>query len=223
MAGNSAIGERRFADRESAGRALADRLVALDLKDPVVLALPRGGVPVGAEIAKRLKAPLDLILVRKIGHPRQPELAIGAVVDGSEPELVKNEEALWGLPDAERVLADGEARELKEIERRRNLYFGGRKRAPITGRSAIVVDDGIATGATMRAALVATRRLKPAKLVLAVPVAPAETIAALRNEVDEVVCLAIPEPFYAIGLHYRDFHQLGDKEVISLLNLAQPS
>lgn len=206
-----------FADREAAGRALAEKLAVLDLKDPVVLALPRGGVPVGYEIARRLKAPLDLVLVRKIGHPWQPELAIGAVVDGSEPQLVRNDDALAGLPDPERVLAEGEARELKEIERRRSLYFNGGQRVAITGSSAIVVDDGIATGATMRAALIATRRLKPAKLVLAVPVAPAETIEELRREVDEVVCLAMPAPFYAIGLHYRDFHQLDDEAVISLL------
>ena len=110
---------------------MAEKLAALDLKDPVVLALPRGGVPVGAEIAKRLKAPLDLVLVRKIGHPWQPELAIGAVVDGSEPQLVKNEEALFGLPDPERVLSEGMARELKEIERRRLLYFGGHARVTV--------------------------------------------------------------------------------------------
>jgi len=223
MARGQEFGDHVFADRESAGRALAEKLAMLALKDPVVLALPRGGVPVGAEIARRLKAPLDLVLVRKIGHPLQPELAIGAVVDGSQPQLVKNEESLWGLPNAERVLAQGEARELKEIERRRNLYFGGRERVPVAGRSAIVVDDGIATGATMRAALIATRRLNPAKLVLAVPVAPADTIAALRSDVDEVVCLATPEPFYAIGLHYRNFHQLDDKEVMDLLRSAQPS
>jgi len=219
--GEEQFGRRAFADRESAGRILAERLAALNLKDPVVLALPRGGVPVGAEIAKRLGAALDLVLVRKIGHPWQPELAIGAVVDGSEPQLVKNEEALCDLPDAERALAEGEARELKEIERRRRLYFGDRSRAPVAGRSAIVVDDGIATGATMRAALIATRRLNPAKLILATPVAPPETLAALRGQVDEIVCLATPEPFYAIGLYYRDFHQLGDEEVIDLLRLAR--
>lgn len=215
------IGPRGFATREDAGRMLAERLASMALGNPVVLALPRGGVPVASEIAKRLKAPLDLVLVRKIGHPWQPELAIGAVVDGSEPQLVKNEEALAGLPDRERVLAEGEARELKEIERRRSLYFGGRPRVSIAGRDAIVVDDGIATGATMRAALIATRRLKPAKLVLATPVAPAETLAELRTEVDEVVCLATPEPFYAIGLWYQDFHQLTDEEVIALLHAAE--
>jgi predicted phosphoribosyltransferase len=196
---------------------LAERIAALELKDPVVLGLPRGGLPVAFEIAARLKAPLDVVLVRKIGHPWQPELAIGAVVDGSEPQLVKNEEAMLGLPDAERVLAEGEARELKEIDRRRALYLGSRPRAVIAGRSAIVVDDGIATGATMRAALIATRRLGPAKLVLAVPVAPADVLEELRTEVDDVVCLATPEPFYAIGLWYQDFHQLTDKEVIALL------
>ncbi|MFZ1991132.1 MAG: phosphoribosyltransferase [Alphaproteobacteria bacterium] len=211
------IGPRGLADRETAGRLLAEKVAALELKDPVVLGLPRGGVPVAFEIAKRLNAPLDLVLVRKIGHPWQPELAIGAVVDGSEPQLVKNDEAMLGLPDAERILAEGEARELKEIERRRALYFGDRPRAAIAGKSAIVVDDGIATGATMRAALIATRRLGPAKLVLAVPVAPPEVIEALRSEVDDVVCLATPELFYAIGLWYQDFHQLTDKDVIALL------
>jgi putative phosphoribosyl transferase len=215
------IAPREFKDRETAGRLLGARLLKLDLKDPVVLALPRGGVPVAYEIAKCLNAPLDLVLVRKIGHPWQPELAIGAVVDGSEPQLVRNDEALAGLPDTERVLAEGEDRELKEIERRRVLYLGGRQRAPISGRSAIIVDDGIATGATMRAALIAVRRLKPARLVLATPVAPAEVIAELRTEADDIVCLATPEPFYAIGLWYQDFHQLSDKEVVELLRVRR--
>ena len=217
-----AIGPRGFADREAAGRLLAEKLAARAFKDPVVLALPRGGVPVAYEVAKRLKAPLDLVLVRKIGHPWQPELALGAVVDGAEPQLVRNEEVLATLPDGEKALAEGEARELKEIERRRVRYFGDRKRVSVAGRSAIVVDDGIATGATMRAALIAVRRLKPARLILATPVAPADAIAELSREVDETVCLAMPEPFYAIGLWYEDFHQLTDEEVVRLLRDAQP-
>jgi putative phosphoribosyl transferase len=214
--------EDRFADRTEAGRLLAERLRHLAAEHPVVLALPRGGVPVGLEIARALQAPLDLVLVRKIGAPFQPELALGAVVDGDRPETVLNEEIVRALGVPESYLAEASARQLEEIERRRARYLAGRTRVPVEGRTAIVVDDGIATGATMEAALHATRRAKPRRLVLATPVAPPDTLERLRPETDEVVCLATPEFFPAIGAFYRDFRQVSDDEVVELLRRALP-
>jgi putative phosphoribosyl transferase len=211
-----------FADRVEAGRALAERLVEKKYEKPVVLALPRGGVPVAAEVAKALGAPLDIILVRKIGVPSQPELAVAAVVDGEHPELVVNEDVQRLAHVSDEEIERARARELAEIERRRALYLQGRARVPIKGATAIVIDDGIATGATVRAALKSLRRSKPKKLVLAVAVAPPDAIAMLRAEVDEIICLQTPEPFYAIGLYYRDFGQVSDQEVIALLSQAGP-
>jgi putative phosphoribosyl transferase len=209
-----------FQDRVTAGRALGARLAAMGLADPVVLALPRGGVPVGLEVARALNAPLDLLLVRKIGVPWQPELAVGAVMDGGEPVVVIEPyvQAETGI-DREYVEKRA-AQELQEIERRRALYLAHRAPEAVAGRTAIVVDDGIATGTTVRAALRGLRKRGPARLVLAVPVAPPETIDALRAEVDDVVCLAQPEPFGAIGYFYLDFHQLTDDEVIALMRQA---
>jgi putative phosphoribosyl transferase len=206
-----------FASRSAAGRALAGVLARKHLTDPVVLALPRGGVPVAAEIARRLGAPLDLVLVRKIGVPYQRELAAAAVVDGGDAEIVTNDDvmAMTGLTRAD--IGRLAKRELAEIERRRQAYLQARDRVPLEGRTLIVVDDGIATGATVRAALIALRRRHPRALILAVPVAPADTVAALRAEVDDVVCLEMPDPFIAIGLHYRDFHQLSDADVVAAL------
>jgi putative phosphoribosyl transferase len=212
-----------FADRAEAGRALARRLARLAAEQPVVLALPRGGVPVGFEIARVLRAPLDLVLVRKIGAPFQPELAIGAVVDGGRAQAVMNEEILREFEIPESYVEQERARQLEEIERRRNVYLAGRARAPVEGRTAIVVDDGIATGATMEAALEAVRRAEPKRLVLAVPVAPPDTIERLRPFADEVVCLATPRLFGAIGAFYADFRQLDDQQVIDLLERASRS
>ncbi|MGA8259140.1 MAG: phosphoribosyltransferase [Arenicellales bacterium] len=209
-----------FADRSQAGRMLAERLVEKRYARPVVLALPRGGVPVAAEVARALDAPLDLVLVRKIGVPYQPELALAAVVDGSNPELVVNEDVrrMTGISDEqlERLMAH----EIAEIERRRRIYLEGRDRISIEGATAIVIDDGIATGATVRAALKALRRGKPDKLVLAAPVAPPDTVEDLQSEVDEIVCLRTPDPFYAIGAFYRDFTQTSDEEVVAILARA---
>jgi predicted phosphoribosyltransferase len=206
-----------FKDRYEAGGKLAQMLTAYKDQQPVVLALPRGGVPVAAEVARALNAPLDLILVRKIGVPFQPELAMGAVVDGGTPIVVRNEDVirLSGISESEfKSVCDSE---LAEIERRRQRYLGSRERVNVTNGTAIVIDDGIATGATMRAALRATRMRNPRKLVLAVPVAPTESLAALREEVDEVVCVEDHEYFGAIGLYYRDFRQIVDEEVIETL------
>ena len=206
-----------FEDRNQAGRLLAEELLRFKDQDPVVLALPRGGVPVAVEICERLDAPLDLILVRKIGAPVRPELAVAAVVDGEHQELVVNEDIVQMLRLSRAYIEREAARQVEEIERRRRLYLGGRERVEVAGKTAIVVDDGIATGATMRVALRALRRRNPAKLVLAVPVAPPETVDALREQVDEVVCPSTPSFFGAIGRFYRDFRQVSDEEVRELL------
>ena len=209
-----------FENRTVAGRALGERLARMKLADPVVLALPRGGVPVGLEVARALHAPLDLLLVRKIGVPWQPELAVGAVMDGGAPVIVVEPRVMAETGIDRQYIEDRAQQELKEIERRRAVYLAHRVPEPVAGRTAIVVDDGIATGTTMRAALRGLRQRKPARLVLAVPVAPPETIDALRAEVDDVVCLMQPGFFGAIGYFYIDFHQLTDDEVIELMRQA---
>lgn len=209
-----------FRNRKDAGERLAGELQRFRDAHPAVLALPRGGVPVGYEIARALSAPLDLVLVRKIGMPGQPELALGAVADGKHPETVVNEEVM-ALGHVPPEYVDGESkRQLEEIERRRQRYLGERQRIDVKGRTAIVVDDGVATGATIRAALRSVRRGNPARLVLALPVGPAETVAALRQEVDELICLWTPEPFFAIGAFYLDFPQVDDATVKRLLQQA---
>ncbi|HLN11322.1 MAG TPA: phosphoribosyltransferase family protein [Xanthobacteraceae bacterium] len=209
-----------FADRTEAGRRLAAALEAYRGRRPVVLALPRGGVPVAEQVATALGAPLDLILVRKIGVPSQPELAMGAVVDGSRPLIVRNDDVIRMIGISETAFQAVCARELKEIERRRRSYLGDRAPVEVAGRAAIVIDDGIATGATTRAALRATRARHPATLVLAVPVAPIDTLAGLRREVDAIVCLESPEDFDAIGMFYDDFRQVTDQEVTRSLKRA---
>lgn len=207
----------RFIDRADAGRMLADRLRALQLDDPVVYALPRGGVPVAVEIAKALKAPLDLVFVRKIGAPGHPELALAAVVDGETAQTVLNETvgALTGASAG--FLKTAGDRELAEIERRRPRYLGTRQHIDPSGHTAIVVDDGLATGATAKAALQALRRRGAAKMILAVPVAPLDMLEPMRSEADEVVCLETPQPFFSVGAFYDDFHQLSDAETVTLL------
>ena len=208
----------RFKNRTDAGRQLAQALARYKDQRPVILALPRGGVPVAAEVAAKLDAPLDLVLVRKIGVPFQPELAMGAVVDGGSPIVVRNEEVIEIVGIDEAHFNAARDRELAEIERRRQCYLGDRPRLDIAGRVAIVVDDGVATGATTRAALRSVAARKPSKLVLAIPVAPAEAITTLQKEVDDVVCLEAHERFRAIGLHYDDFRQVSDDEVRLLLS-----
>ncbi|MDX1649181.1 MAG: phosphoribosyltransferase [Myxococcota bacterium] len=209
-----------FTDRRDAGRRLAARLEHLRDRDPVVLALPRGGVPVAYEVARALAAPLDLVMVRKIGAPRQPELAVAAVVDGDQPEIVENGD-IMGQLGLDRAWVESAARaELHEIDRRRAHYLKGRSPLPVRGRAAILVDDGIATGASFEAALRATRRREPGHLVMAVPVAPPETVERLRAQVDEAVCLDTPAGFGAVGAFYRDFSQTSDEEVVDLLARA---
>jgi len=206
-----------FTNRAEAGQKLAIALAGYRDSNPVVLALPRGGVPVAAEIAAALGAPLDLILVRKIGVPFEPELAMGAVVDGGAPLVVRNEDVIRhaGVSQADfEAVCDAETR---EIERRRKRYLGSRDRADVAGCTAIVVDDGVATGATTRAALRATRQRNPQRLILAVPVAPSDGLAELRREADEVVCLEDYPLFGAIGFYYADFRQVSDEDVIAIL------
>lgn len=208
-----------FKDRTEAGQKLAAKASGYKKQRPVVLALPRGGVPVAAEVAKALDAPIDLVLVRKIGVPFQPELAMGAVVDGESPVIVRNEDVirLAGIDDKQFKSVCDE--QLAEIERRRVRYLGNRARVEVSGRTVIIIDDGIATGATMRAALRATRQRGPKRLILAVPVAPPDTIAELREEADEVVCLETHAFFGAIGAYYLNFQQVSDEEVTRLLAL----
>ncbi len=206
-----------FKDRSDAGRKLAKALAGYKKRKPVILALPRGGVPVAAEVCTALKAPLDLILVRKLGVPFQPELAMGAIVDGETPIIVRNEDVIRAANIDEvtfNAICDAE---LSEIERRRRQYLDSRNRVEIAGHTAIVIDDGIATGATMRAALQATRARNPQELVLAVPVAPTSTIAELRSVADDLICLEDYEFFGAIGVYYANFRQVSDQEVIEIL------
>ena len=210
----------RFVDRRDAGRQLARRVAALKLDHPIVYALPRGGVPVAAEIAAVLDAPLDLVLVRKIGAPMQPELAVGAVVDGESPELVINHDIARLTGATQEYIDAACARELAEIERRRMRYLPDRPRPDPKDRTAIVVDDGIATGATAIAALHALKKRGARRLVVAVPVAPPDTVARLAREADEVVCLLEPVDFWGISSFYADFHQLEDEEVTRALEAA---
>ena len=208
---------KRFADRAAAGRLLAERLAAMGLAQPVIYALPRGGVPVARVIADVLRAPLELILVRKIGAPGQTELALGAVVEGSPPVTVVNPDVQAATGADAAYLARVRAQELQEIDRRRALYLPGRERVAPSGRVAVVVDDGLATGATAKAALTAIRQQGAARTVLAVPVAPAETLAEMQAYADAVVCLVAAQRFDGVGAFYDDFHQLSDEETIALL------
>ena len=206
-----------FKNRQQAGQLLAEEIARHGYDDPIVLGLPRGGVPVAAEVAAKLKAPLDVILVRKIGAPMQPELAIGAVVDGDTPEVVRNEELIRELGLTEDDFREEAQRQLEIIEARRKLWVAGRPRIPVKDKTAIIVDDGIATGATVRASLHALKRQGPKRTVVATPVAPLQAVEALRGEADEVICLEIPAFFGAISVFYVDFSQVSDAEVSRLL------
>ena len=209
-----------FADRRDAGRKLAREVQDCAFQNPIVLALPRGGVPVGFEVAKALGAPLDVLLVRKIGAPGHEEYGIGALVDGTSPRVVIDEASARMVGATKDYIDRQIAAQLAEIERRRALYRTG---APVrtTCRTAVVVDDGIATGGSMRAALQSLAQARPARIILAVPLAPTEVLPALRKLCDRLICLASPEPFYAVGVHYRDFTQTRDEEVIHLLAEAR--
>jgi len=213
----SSVPSGQFHDRQQAGRLLAQALMHLKGKAPIVLALPRGGVPVAAEVASALGAPLDVVVVRKIGAPFQRELGVGALVLLDQPEVVWNHSLLAELGLLEsRLRSDVEEQEI-EARRRLALYRGDRPALDLKGRTVILVDDGLATGITAEAALQALRRARPARLVLAVPVAPPDTLARLSNAADETVCLMQPPWFSAVGQFYEDFNQTADEEVVSLL------
>jgi putative phosphoribosyl transferase len=208
-----------FSDRADAGRRLAAQLTPYaGRSDVLVLALPRGGVPVAAEVACALQAPLDVFLVRKLGVPGHEELAMGAVASGGVRVL--NHDVVEELEIPARVIEQVTERELRELDRREREYRGPRAPVNVAGRTVIVVDDGLATGSSMRAAAAALVRQAPARLVIAVPIAARATCDALRTEVDEIVCVMTPDPFYAVGLWYQDFRQTTDEEVRRLL--AQP-
>ncbi|MBP1149354.1 phosphoribosyltransferase [Methylocaldum sp. RMAD-M] len=208
-----------FENRTDAGRQLAQALGAYaGRSDLIVLALPRGGVPVAYEVARALKAPLDLLIVRKLGTPGNPELAMGAIASGGASVLNRDVVSIYRISDE--VIENAAAKERQELERRERLYRGDRPYPDIENRCIIVVDDGIATGATMRAGLAALRQRNPACVVVAVPLAPTDTVERLRAEVDEVVCLTTPEPFFAVGQGYRDFSQTTDDEVREILTRA---
>ncbi len=204
----------RFRDRADAGRRLAALLARYKNQDAVVYALPRGGVPVAKEIAKALNCPLDLIIIRKIGHPWNPEYALGAIAE--DGLLVVQEEDLTRL-DQDWFAAEKQ-RQLQEAARRRQLYLGGKQPLSAAGKIAILVDDGIATGSTMLVAVKKVRREKPARIVVAVAVSPRDTARQFAKEVDEFVAASIPEPFWgAIGYYYDDFTQVSDEAVMALL------
>jgi putative phosphoribosyl transferase len=210
---------RQFRDRTDAGRRLAERLAAYAGRpDLLVLALPRGGVPVAFEVAKALSAPLDVFLVRKLGVPGHEELAMGALASGGV--IVLNDDVVGPLRIPNHVIDDVAAVEQRELERREHLYRGNRPPIDAHGKTIILVDDGLATGATMRAAAAALRRQQPARIAIAVPTAAPETCDEFRAEVDDIVCAITPDPFYAVGLWYEDFSQTTDDEVRNLLDLA---
>ncbi len=208
--------DRIFEDRQDAGRALAERLSDYAGRpDVIVLALPRGGVPVGAEVARALGAPLDVLVVRKLGLPGQEELAMGAIASGGVRVLNEEVVSLTGVP---REVIDRVAEEEgRELERREAAYRGDRPPPDVAGRTVILVDDGIATGSTLRAAVEALRKQGPARIVVAVPTAPKAACEALGEVADEVICVTTPEPFFAISLSYRSFPQMSDEEVREIL------
>lgn len=212
--------DNRFPDRTDAGRQLAARLVDMKLDHPQVYALPRGGVPVAVEIAAALKAPLDLILVRKIGAPGNPELALGAIAEGPDTEVIVNED-VWMSTRAEPIYFNEEkVRQQEELARRAAAYLGDRPRLDPAGKTVVVVDDGLATGATMKAALSALARRKARRLILALPVAPKDTLHVFADLADDIICLNPATTFRGVGAFYQNFDQLTDAEVVALLDRA---
>jgi len=208
-----------YRNRAEAGRMLADKLSGYaGRSDVLVLGLPRGGLPVAFEVAQALHAPLDVFTVRKLGLPGQEELAMGAIATGGIRVL--NDEVVRGLEIGREAIDAVAAREQRELERRERQYRGDRPHADPRGCVVILIDDGVATGSTMRAAIVALRRQNPTRIVVAIPVGPPETCDELREEADEVVCLKRPESFYAVGMWYRDFSQVSDDEVRDILDRA---
>lgn len=209
----------RFVDRESAGRALAQKLQHYKgTPDLLIIGLPRGGVVVAFQVALALQAQLDAFIVRKLGAPYQPELAMGAVAEGGM--LLLNDAVVNYLSVSKEFIEETAREQMVEVERRQKLYRGDRAMAKIAGRTVIVVDDGLATGATMKVAVRALKRKEPSKLVIAVPLGAASTCSELKNEADELICLMTPEPFFAVGSWYENFEQTTDQQVRELLQKA---
>lgn len=211
-----------FKDRVDAGQRLAEALAGTTFRSPVVLALPRGGVPLAIEIARRLQAPVDLLLVRKIGAPGNSEYGIGAVIEGHPPQRVLDPAAARYAGATEAYVEEETRRQIDIIAKRRELYLSRRDPVDLNGCDVIVVDDGIATGSTVRAALKGLRNMGASSITLAVAVAPTEVVDALRVEVDHLVCLKMSDDFRSVGEHYVDFRQVTDEEVVALLTKAQP-
>jgi predicted phosphoribosyltransferase len=210
----------QFADRQEAGRRLAQELSAYeDGEDVVVLGLPRGGVPVAFEVAKALEAPVDVFVVRKLGVPGNPELAMGAIASGGVRVL--NEDVLLTMSISDEVVERATEREREKLEKREQIYRGARPQVDIEGKTVLLVDDGLATGATMRAAVGALREHRPGRIVAAVPIAPPETCSELAESVDEVVCLTTPRFFFGVGGAYQDFSQTTNEQVRDLLERAE--
>ncbi len=209
-----------FSDRKAAGRMLAARLASYAGTDTVVLGIARGGLPVAQEVAAAIHAPLDVIVVRKLGAPHQPELGIGAIVDGDHPRAIFNRDVIEQLGVSPEYIDAEIGRQLKEVKRREREYRGDRPARALEGHTVIVVDDGIATGSSVRTALRGVRRQHPKRLILATPVAPAESLEALRGEADETVCLETPPDFFAVGQFYSNFGQVGDDQVKAILTQA---
>ena len=212
-----------FIDRHDAGRMLAEALAGKALDSPIVLALPRGGVPVAFEVARALGAEMDLLIVRKIGAPNAPEYGIGAVVGGAHPQVVLNQDAMDSVrPSPDYVWAETD-RQFAEVERRREAYLGQRPPAELAGRTVIVIDDGVATGGSAKAALLGIRQSGAARIIFAVPVGPSDKIDELAQYAHEILCLYAPRHFQAVGLHYADFSQTTDEQVKHLLETARPT
>jgi putative phosphoribosyl transferase len=207
-----------FVDRRDAGRKLARKLGRFRGEETVVLALPRGGIPVGYEVARQLGAPLEVFVVRKLGAPGHEELAMGAIASGGA--VVFNEEVIEALGISQEQIQNAAIHETAELRRREARYRRGRPLPNLRGRTVLIVDDGLATGSTMRAAVLAVRELDPARVVVAVPVGAAQTCQAMSSEADDVICVATPEPFYGVGRFYFDFSQTSDEEVVTLLEAA---
>ncbi|VCU68406.1 Putative phosphoribosyl transferase/MT0597 [Pigmentiphaga humi] len=217
---SSSAHDTRFADRKDAGRRLAQLAQRYRNDDPVVVALPRGGVPVGYEIAEALQAPLDILLVRKLGAPGQPEVGLGAIVDGAHPQRVLNQHVIDVFRPPPGYLEEEERRQLQLIEERRRLFLRGRPSVPLAGRTVIVVDDGIATGGTVEVSLNALAHVDARQVVLAVPVAAADALARMPLPRSNVLCLLEPEHFRAVSLYYDDFSPVTEAEVVDLLDRA---
>lgn len=208
-----------FADRKEAGEKLAQKLSEYTSADNVVvLGLPRGGVPVAYEVAKAIQSPMDIFLVRKLGVPGHEELAMGAIASGGVRVL--NDSLIDQLAITDKMLASVAAQEQQELERRERVYRGDNPRVELTDKKAILVDDGIATGASMKAAIEALRAHKPEKIIVAVPVSPPDTYMEIKEQVDEFVCIDTPQPFYGVGMWYEDFSQTTDEEVKKYMNQA---